>query len=213
MKHLHTVYMDNRTSNIKPVKFKKIFEDIEYLFNKSKKVFVTAPRQSGKSTFLVDIALNRINDYDQIIFTSCRNVCLVELNKRVRFNLEYFNFNNSCSIYSTTDITFDNYNIMFRNSLEGIEYKDKKTLILLDEYLFDTKLTQKLKVIDDNISNIDFLGTSTRADNTTYTKLIIKDLMKTEYTLFPIHFSDVNTIEYLNTILKHYPDNILFEYI
>lgn len=213
MKHVHTVYKNPRTSNIEQVKFKKIFEDIEYLFNKSKKVFVTAPRQSGKSIFLVDIALNRINDYDQIIFTSYKNTGIEELNDRVRFNLEHFNVNKKYSKYTKTDITFINCNMMFRNSLEGIEYKDKKTLILLDEYLFDTKLTQKLKVIEDNISNIDFIGTSVRTPNVTYTKLITKDLMNTNYDLVPVHFSDVNSTVYLNTILKYYPDNILFEYI
>ena len=91
---MYTPYIKNpRTSNIEQVKFKKIFEDIEYLFNKSKKVFVTSPRQSGKSIFLVDIALNRINDYDQIIFTSYKNTGIEELNDRVRFNLEHFNVN------------------------------------------------------------------------------------------------------------------------
>ena len=83
----------------------------------------------------------------------------------------------------------------------------------MDEYLFDTKLTQKLKVIEDNISNIDFIGTSVRTPNVTYTKLITKDLMNTNYDLVPVHFSDVNSTVYLNTILKYYPDNILFEYI
>lgn len=211
---LTTIYM-KVDGGIDSFKLKEPHYDIEYLFNKKKRIFFISPRQTGKTLFLVHSVLNNIGRYDQILVMTPRNMLVKDFSKRLIANFEFYDLKQHCSKYSNTNITINGTEILLTNNINDITKQN--VLIIYDEFVFDMEFTKKIGKIDDLIRNgrhnIDIIGGSSKAQNANYRKVVTKDILDGNYEIYSIYFSDLHSPEKLLDIVKTYPSEILEQYI
>lgn len=198
---MKTVYHVNNTQVVE-YKPKNCFKNLKTAISNNKITLSIAPRQSGKTIFLIDTILTSITDYDHIILFCANRMNIVGIQQNLKFNFDYNNIQNKTT---NNAIELDGCTIHCNSSgVVNEEFMDKNVLVLFDEFMFNIKFNEQFKWAENLMytNNVKIVGISTKTQNIHYDKIVSGGLTTTPYFIMPIYLSDVGDYEKL----KKYTD-------
>lgn len=199
------LYHDLVTRQYIPITPTQWFIDGLYLFDKTQKLVITAPRQSGKTTFITGVIGHKFHHYEEILVVAWNVTMSKELmNNTIKMVNDDGKY--SFSKLSATKFSVANTVIDFKFNIDDDYFRGKSEnsiLVLIDEFMFRKDL-EAIRTVLSQHPSVDFVLVSTFSPTNDVRSLLHRGhLFPQPYEYMNVSIREVKTDEEIKKMINN----------